>query len=87
MSEKIDVIKQWVKKADHDLGTAQLTHLYIPGYVDTIAFHCQQAVEKYFKSYLIYLDIPFKKQHSLNYLLSLISQNNEISNELFNYAA
>ena len=45
MSEKIDIVRQWIEKADHDLGTAQVTYLYIPKYRDTIAFHCQQAVE------------------------------------------
>ena len=86
MSEKIETIKRWIEKADHDLGTAQVTFIYIPAYKDTIAFHCQQAVEKYFKSYLIFLDIPFKRQHSLNYLLSLIAQKDIINIELFDFA-
>ncbi|MCX6223702.1 MAG: HEPN domain-containing protein [Bacteroidia bacterium] len=87
MSEKIDKVKQWVEKADHDLGTAQVTFLYIPKFRDTIAFHCQQAVEKYLKGYLFFLDIPFKRLHSLNYLLSLISQRDEISVDLFDKAS
>ncbi len=58
MSVKIDIVKQWIEKGDHDLGTAQVTYLYLPQYRDTIAFHCQQAAEKYLKGYLIYLDIP-----------------------------
>ena len=87
MSEKINIVKQWIEKADHDLGTAQVTYLYIPKYQDTIAFHCQQAAEKYLKGFLIFLDIPFKKQHSLNYLLGLISQKVEISDELYDYAS
>jgi HEPN domain-containing protein len=61
MSEKIDIVKQWMEKADHDLGTAQLTFLYLQEYRDTIAFHCQQAAEKYLKSYLLFLDIQFKR--------------------------
>jgi len=87
MSEKIDKVKLWIEKADHDLGTAQVTFIYLPNYRDTIAFHCQQAVEKYLKGYLIFLEIPFKKLHSLNYLLSLISQQDEISNGLFDQAS
>lgn len=38
-------IPKWIEKADHDLGTAQVTYLYIPKYRDIIAFHCQQALE------------------------------------------
>ena len=87
MSEKIDIIKQWIEKADHDLGTGQVTYLYLPQYRDTIAFHCQQAAEKYLKGFLLFLDIPFKRQHSLNYLLGLISQKIQISNELYDNAS
>jgi HEPN domain-containing protein len=86
MSERIDIVRQWIEKADHDLGTAQVTYLYIPKYRDTIAFHCQQSVEKYLKGYLYFLDIPFKRTHSLNYSLSLLSQQVEISDELFDIA-
>ena len=57
MSEIHDIIKQWIEKADHDLGTAIVTHKYSPKYKDTIAFHCQQAVEKYLKSYSIKLGL------------------------------
>lgn len=87
MSEKIDIVKQWIEKADHDLGTAQVTFLYLPQYHDTIAFHCQQAAEKYLKGYLIFLDISFKRQHSLNYLLGLLSSKTEISNDLYDYSS
>ena len=87
MSEKIDIVKQWIEKADHDLGTAQVTYLYLPKYHDTIAFHCQQAAEKYLKGFLLLLDISFSRQHSLNYLLGLLSQKVEISDELFDNAS
>lgn len=87
MNERIDFVKHWIEKADHDLGTAQVTYLYLPEYRDTIAFHCQQAVEKYLKGYLFFLDIPFKKIHSLNYLLSILSKKVEISTELFDKAS
>jgi hypothetical protein len=50
MNEKTETIKKWFEKADHDLGTAQLTFLHIPEYRDAISFHCQQAVEKVFES-------------------------------------
>jgi len=87
MSEKIDIVKLWIEKADHDLGTSQVTYLYLPKYQDTIAFHCQQAAEKYLKALLLFLDIPFSKQHSLNYLLGLLSTKIQITNELYDNAS
>ncbi|MCG2760389.1 MAG: HEPN domain-containing protein [Candidatus Delongbacteria bacterium] len=43
----------------------------MPEYLDTVTFHCQQAVEKYLKAYLIYLVIDFKFTHDSVYLLDL----------------
>ena len=87
MSEKIEIVKLWIEKADHDLGTAQVTYLYLPQYRDTIAFHCQQAAEKYLKGFLLFLDLPFKRQHSLSYLLGLLSEKIEISVDLYDNAS
>jgi len=87
MNEKIEVVKAWLIKADHDLGTAKITHLHIPEYQDTIAFHCQQAVEKYLKAYLYHLEIIFCKSHDLVYLLDLISQQDLFSKEWYDKAS
>lgn len=73
MNEKNNEIIQWIIKADHDLGTAKITYLHIPDYLDTTTFHCQQAVEKYLKGYLVFLDVEFKRYHDLIYLLELIT--------------
>lgn len=53
MNGQFEEIKQWIVKGDHDLGTAKVTYLHIPEYLDTVTFHCQQAVEKYLKAYLL----------------------------------
>ena len=45
MSGSIKEIELWLSKGDHDLGTAKITYLHIPEYLDTVTFHCQQAVE------------------------------------------
>lgn len=74
MSEQVNEIKKWIIKGDHDLGTAKITYLHIPEYLDTVTFHCQQAVEKYLKAYLIFQTIVFKFSHDLIYLLELINQ-------------
>ena len=75
MSDRPDEIKQWIIKGDHDLGTAKITFLHIPEYLDTVTFHCQQAVEKYLKAFLVFLSKPFRFSHDLVYLLDLISEN------------
>lgn len=57
------------------MGAAKITYLYIPEYLDTVTFHCQQAVEKYLKAYLIFQSASFRFSHDLIYLLELITQN------------
>jgi HEPN domain-containing protein len=74
MSEHIEEIKKWIEKADHDLGSAKIIFLHLPDYFDTIAFHCQQAAEKYLKAILIYYRIDFIRTHDLVYLLDLLSR-------------
>jgi len=74
MSEQVDQIRQWISKGDHDLGTAKITYTHIPEYLDTVTFHCQQAVEKYLKAYLVFRSIAFRFSHDLIYLLELITQ-------------
>ncbi len=81
MNEKTEIIKKWIKKGDHDLGTAIITYTHIPKYSDTIAFHCQQAVEKYLKSYLIHLGLKVHRTHDLVFLLEIINQKDKIQKE------
>jgi HEPN domain-containing protein len=49
--EVADVIRRWVRKAEHDLEAAKriLGREEACPY-DTACFHCQQAVEKYLKA-------------------------------------
>jgi|GEM_PF-2066213 len=67
---EVDLIHEWLEKASHDLNTAKVVAELLPDYDDTIAFHCQQAIEKLFKAYLIYLNVEFKPVHDLGYLLT-----------------
>ena len=75
MKGQSEQIIQWITKGDHDLGTAMITYLHIPEYLDTVTFHCQQATEKYLKAYLIFQATTFKFSHDLIYLLDLIVLN------------
>ena len=73
MNELINGTKDWIEKANHDLGSAKVIYLHLPDYFDTIAFHCQQAVEKYINAVLFFNKIEFQRSHDLIYLLELLS--------------
>jgi HEPN domain-containing protein len=66
-----------MEKADHDFGSAKLIYLHIPEYFDMIAFHCQQATEKYLKAILLFKEIEFDRTHNLIFLLEFLSQNSK----------
>lgn len=86
MSEQIEDIKDWIEKADHDLGSAKIIYLHLPDYFDTIAFHCQQAVEKYLKALLVFYHIEFSRSHDLVYLLELLTSKVDIDDSKFRKA-
>lgn len=86
MKELNEDIQIWIEKADQDLGSAKIIYLHIPEYFDTIAFHCQQAVEKYLKALLLFEKIEFARSHDLVYLLDLLSGQIEIEEAMFRKA-
>ncbi len=86
MNDVSKIIKEWIEKADHDLGSAKLIYLHIPAYFDTIAFHCQQATEKYIKSMLEHFGVEFQRTHNLVYLLDLLAQKIDITEEIYDKA-
>lgn len=61
-------ILKWYEKADHDIKNAQLVLLHEPDILDTVCFHCQQAIEKYLKAYLYYKGEMIPKIHDLTKL-------------------
>lgn len=87
MSEKDELIRAWIEKADHDLGTAVLVHQHLPDYRETIAFHCQQATEKYIKSLMVFFEMEVIKTHNLIFLLDLVDGRETILELLFDRAA
>jgi len=86
MSGVSKTVKEWIDKADHDLGSAKLIYLHIPDYFDTIAFHCQQASEKYIKSMLEHFGVEFQRSHNLVYLLDLLAQKIDIAEDIYDKA-
>jgi HEPN domain-containing protein/predicted nucleotidyltransferase len=63
---------EWIHKADHDLSAAQVLAAANPPLHDEACFHCQQAVEKYFKALLQQWGLPVPRTHELNALLDLL---------------
>ena len=86
MSELVEGTKEWIEKADHDLGSAKVIYVHLPDYFDTIAFHCQQAAEKYIKAVLFYHRIEFQRSHDLIYLLELLSEKIDINENWYKLA-
>ena len=63
-------IKLWMEKADEDLMVvSRLTEPQLIA-ASAVCFHCQQAVEKYLKAFLIANGKEIKKTHNIEYLLS-----------------
>ena len=55
---------EWILKGQSDLETAEIL-LREQGPTDTLCFHCQQAVEKFLKAYVVFSGIRFEKIHDL----------------------
>jgi HEPN domain-containing protein len=71
--EVVEVLRQWVRKAEHDLDAASRIMAIEEGCpFDTVCFHCQQAAEKYLKCLLTYLGIQAPRTHDLKALAALI---------------
>lgn len=68
----VSLVKQWLDKAEIDYRTAQRLLQDDEPIRESIAFHCQQAVEKYLKAFLVMLQIEFPKTHSIGQLLDLV---------------
>lgn len=86
MENKLAVVKLWMEYADRDLHIAEIIYTHANEYSDMIGFHCQQAVEKYIKGYLIFLEIEFPKTHNLTLLMDLVKDNSEFYERYFEKA-
>ena len=72
------LVEDWIFFAERDLKAAEL--LIKDDYLITniIAFHCQQAIEKYLKAFLIDNEIPLMKTHDLIKLNDMIKEIKDI---------
>ena len=89
MGEELrEYIENWLKKAENDLQNVRNNFLAdeadIP--TDTVCFHCQQAVEKYLKAYLVFAGIEFPATHNLADLVTLCKKKDTTFNEIIEKA-
>lgn len=70
---KIEVVREWMTKAKHDLLAAQ--HLWASriGVSDVVVSHCQQAAEKAVKGFLTFHEQLAPKSHDIERLIGLVA--------------
>jgi len=68
--EAKEYVKNLLIKANEDIAILELSSEHPENYTSAICFHSQQAVEKFFKSYLAYKEIEFERKHDVDFLLS-----------------
>jgi HEPN domain-containing protein len=68
-----DLVRQWMNKADLDLTAAEILLRNSARLQPVVAFHAQQAVEKYLKAVLIRHQVYFPKTHDIGTVLDLVA--------------
>jgi HEPN domain-containing protein len=65
------LVNDWITLAEKDVKAASviINEEYL---TNIVAFHCQQAIEKYFKAYILECDRPLLKIHDLPKLYGMI---------------
>jgi HEPN domain-containing protein len=69
-SRLIEIVQQWVMKAENDLEIVRRDITSEKPVTDVLCFHCQQAVEKYLKAFLVYHGIKPPRVHIIENILS-----------------
>jgi len=66
--------EDWITLADKDLYAAEIMSNGDYSLTNIVAFHCQQAIEKYLKAFLIENDIPLIRTHDLIKLNGMLKE-------------
>jgi HEPN domain-containing protein len=64
-------VEDWIRFAEKDIIAASEI-IENPNLTNIVTFHCQQAIEKYFKAFIIENDRPLLKIHNLPNLYGTI---------------
>jgi HEPN domain-containing protein len=69
-------VQSWILKAEEDLNLVikLLQEKDAEYFASSIGFHCQQAIEKYLKAFLVSQAKAFKKTHDLNLLRDICAE-------------
>lgn len=68
-----ELVTQWLRQADDDFALAEYLADEEAPFPAAVAFHAQQAAEKYLKAFLVAHQIEFPKTHDLGRLLDLVA--------------
>ena len=68
------LVEDWVFYAESDLKTAEILIKDEDPMTNIITFHCQQAIEKYLKAFLVDHDVPIVKTHDLIKLNNMVRE-------------
>jgi HEPN domain-containing protein len=68
-----ELVLQWLDKAAADFDAAEQLSTQGGRFREIVAFHCQQAVEKYLKALLVRRQIEFPKTHDIAKLLDRVA--------------
>ena len=67
---RLDLVRDWLTRASHDLGAARALSAMEQPLLDTAIYHCQQAAEKTVKGWLQLQDEPFPRTHDIEELVN-----------------
>lgn len=70
---KLIITRRWMDKAATDMALVDYLVSEVDRFSGPIAFHSQQAAEKYLKAVLVWRDVAFPKTHDIGKLLKLLS--------------
>jgi len=69
-----ELVAEWLKFAAADIDTVLLLKEMRPQHREIICYHCEQAVEKYLKGFLVFMEQMPPKTHDLTLLCNLCSE-------------
>jgi HEPN domain-containing protein len=78
-------VVKWLRKADKDLFLSEELASN-PYHYDSLAYHCQQAAEKYLKAAMVAHNIRYQHTHNLRALLDELDQVLPVTDDIYKAA-
>jgi len=72
-----ELVAEWFKFADDDIDTVLLLKEMRPQHHEIICYHCEQAVEKYLKGFLVSKGQMPPKTHDLTHLCNICAEQDQ----------